>query len=86
MCYEAKATAFCNRKPGDGDCEDTSDRMELLPSAGGKYTVESLRFEYSEQEDLDDYDVTPDFVQNHGILIFYSETKLVQVTENIIYR
>ena len=63
--------------------------MELLPEIpGGKYTVESLRFEYSEQEDLDDYDVTPDFVQNHGILIFYStETKpWFKITENIIYR
>jgi hypothetical protein len=88
--HEAKTTTFCNRKTGDGDCEDTSDRvMELLPEIpGGKYTVESLRFEYSEQEDLDDYDVTPDFVQNHGILIFYStETKpWFKITENIIYR
>jgi len=88
--HEAKTTTFCNRKQGDGDCEDTSDRvMELLPEIpGGKYTVESLRFEYSEQEDLDDYDVTPDFVQNHGIVIFYSaETKpWFKITENIIYR
>ena len=88
--HEAKTTTFCNRKPGDGDCEDTSDRvMELLPEIpGGKYTVESLRFEYSEQEDLDDYDVTPEFVQNHGILIFYStETKpWFKITESITYR
>ena len=87
--HEAKTTTFCNRKTGDGDCEDTSDRvMELLPEIpGGKYTVESLRFEYSEQEDLDDYDVTPDFVQNHGILIFYStETKpWFKITEIITY-
>ena len=42
----------------------------------------------SEQEDLDDYDVTPDFVQNHGILIFYStETKpWFKITESITYR
>ena len=86
---EAKTTTFCNRKTGDGDCEDTSDRvMELLPEIpGGKYTVESLRFEYSEQEDLDNYDETPAFVQNHGILIFYStETKpWFKITESITY-
>ena len=68
---EAKETTFCDRKSGDGDCEETSDRvMELLPdNKDGKYTVESLRFEYYIKSEEDE-DETPEFVQNHGILIF----------------
>lgn len=72
---EAKTTTFCNRKTGDGDCEDTADNvLEIIRhNPQGKYTVSSLRFEYYLLDDPDDPDETPEFVQNHGFLVFYDD-------------
>lgn len=38
---QAKETTFCNRQTGDGDCEDTADKvLELIKhNPQGKYTV-----------------------------------------------
>lgn len=75
---EAKKTTFCNRKTGDGDCEDTADKVLKLikHNPQGKYTVSSLRFEYyllDDPDDPDDPDETQEFVQNHGFLVFYDD-------------
>lgn len=72
---QAKETTFCNRQTGDGDCEDTADKvLELIKhNPQGKYTVSSLRFEYNLLEDPYDPDETPEFVQNHGFLAFYDD-------------
>lgn len=69
---ESKKTTFCNRQTGDGDCEDTADKvLEIIKhDPNGKYTVSSLRFEYYLSEDEDE---TPEFVQNHGFLVFYND-------------
>jgi hypothetical protein len=73
---KAKKTTFCNRKNGNGDCEDTADEvLELLKhDAKGKYVVESHRIVYyieEHDEDGNDYGETPEFVQNHGFLVIY---------------
>ena len=68
---QAKKTTFCNRKNGNGDCEDTADEvLKLLKNdSKGKYVVESHRIVYYIEEE--DEDKTPKFVQNHGFLVIY---------------
>ena len=73
---QAKKTTFCNRKNGNGDCEDTADEvLKLLKNESkGKYMVESHRIVYyieEEDEEANDYGETPEFVQNHGFLVIY---------------
>ena len=71
-------TTFCNRKNGNGDCEDTSDEVlkQIKEIPDGKYIVESHRVVYYEvpfDEEYEEYEEygDPVFVQNHGFLVFY---------------
>ena len=73
---KAKNTTFCNRKNGNGDCEDTADEvLKLLKNESkGKYIVESHRIVYyidQDDEEANDYGEAPEFVQNHGFLVIY---------------
>ena len=70
---QAKKTTFCNRKTGDGDCEETADEVISIieDNPRGNYIVDSLRLEYYEYEE--DSESDPVFVQNHGFLAFYNE-------------
>ena len=73
---KAKKTTFCNRKNGNGDCEDTADEvLKLLKhNPNGKYMVESHRIVYyieQDDEEANNYGEAPEFVQNHGFLVIY---------------
>ena len=73
---KVKKTTFCNRKNGNGDCEDTADEvLKLLKhKPEGNYMVESHRIVYyieQDDEEANNYGDSPEFVQNHGFLVIY---------------